>query len=178
MERNKLLYGLGDAALVVASSADSGGTWTGATEALQHGRVKVFVKSTGVLAPGNSKLVRLGGIPFPPGPWGNLRDMFTAPEERNRGLFSETTPAQMEVSGKELCKSEEGLTMRDAYPLVVDAMVALLREPQADELLAAKMCVRTAQVKDWLKRGVRESRIRKVKKPVRYVANTPTLFTE
>lgn len=29
MERNKLLYGLSDAALVVASSADSGGAWAG-----------------------------------------------------------------------------------------------------------------------------------------------------
>ena len=69
MERNKLLYGFSDAALVVASSADSGGTWAGATEALQHGKVKVFVKTVGVLAPGNSKLVRMGGIPFPPEPW-------------------------------------------------------------------------------------------------------------
>src|ERR1039458_5245823 len=48
MERNKLLYGFSDAALVVASSAESGGTWAGATEALHHGRVKVFVKSAGV----------------------------------------------------------------------------------------------------------------------------------
>ena len=72
MERNKLLYGLSDAALVVASSADSGGTWAGATEALQHGKVKVFVKSTGALAPGNPKLTRMGGIPFPSEPWENL----------------------------------------------------------------------------------------------------------
>jgi len=65
MERNKLLYGLAHASLVVASSVDSGGTWTGATEALHHGKVKVFVKCTGVLAPGNPKLVRRGGIRFP-----------------------------------------------------------------------------------------------------------------
>src|SRR5258708_25074320 len=83
MERNKLLYGFSDAALVVASSAESGGTWAGATEALQHGRVKVFVKSAGVLARGNSKLLRMGGIPFPAEPWDSLRPLFTAPEEKN-----------------------------------------------------------------------------------------------
>ena len=90
MERNKLLYGLSDAALVVASSADSGGTWAGATEALQLGKVKVFVKSTGVLAPGNPKLMRMGGIPFPSEPWENLRPLFTAPEAKNGQLFSAT----------------------------------------------------------------------------------------
>ena len=209
MERNKFLYGLSDAALVVASSADSGGTWAGATEALKHGRVKVFVKSTGVVAPGNLKLVRMGGIPFPSQPWGNLQDMFTAPEQRNRALFSETSPladspaesiadtpgspvlgsphseapsapvppAQREVIENE-CKPKEGLLARDAYPLVIDAIVALLQEPQADESLATKMCVRAAQAKDWLERGVREGRISKLKKPIRYVANIPTLFTD
>lgn len=98
MERNKLLYGLSDAGLVVASSADNGGTWAGACEALQHGRVKVFVKSTGTVAPGNPKLLRMGGIPFPAEPWENLRALFTAPEPRNGQLFSPTDqqPPSME----------------------------------------------------------------------------------
>src|SRR5258708_80424 len=89
MDRNKLLYGLSDAALVVASSADSGGTWAGATEALQHGRVRVFVKSTGTAAPGNPKLLRMGGVPFPAEPWENLRTLFTAPQGKIGRLFSE-----------------------------------------------------------------------------------------
>jgi hypothetical protein len=32
-------------------------------------------------------------------------------------------------------------------------------------------------MKDWLDRGVLEGRILKLKKPVRYAAHTPTLFT-
>jgi predicted Rossmann fold nucleotide-binding protein DprA/Smf involved in DNA uptake len=204
MERNKLLYGLSDAALVVASSADSGGTWAGATEALQLGKVKVFVKSTGVLAPGNPKLMHMGGIPFPSEPWENLRPLFTAPEAKNGQLFSATaqqsspavepsaeavtaapldapraekhvapteTPAEASVS------STEAEPTRDAYTLVIDAVLALLKEPQSDEWVADKMCVRAPQMKDWLDRGVREGRILKLKKPVRYVAHTPTLFT-
>ena len=205
MERNKLLYGLSDAALVVASSADSGGTWAGATEALQHGKVKVFVKSTGLLAPGNPKLVRMGGIPFPSEPWENLRPLFTAPEEKNGQLFSaaarqsahaveptseglasalpEIFPtgkqaAPKEAPPKESARSTEAEPMRDAYTLVIDAVLALLKEPQSDEWLADKVNVRAAQMKDWLDRGVREGRILKLKKPVRYVAHTPTLFTE
>jgi predicted Rossmann fold nucleotide-binding protein DprA/Smf involved in DNA uptake len=204
MERNKLLYGLSDAALVVASSVGSGGTWAGATEALQLGKVKVFVKSTGVLAPGNPKLMHIGGIPFPSEPWENLRPLFTAPEPKNGQLFSaaaqqsfpavepsaeavtvaplDAPPAEKHVAPTETpaedsVSSTEAEPTRDAYTLVIDAVLALLKEPQSDEWVADKMCVRAPQMKDWLDRGVREGRFLKLKKPVRYVAHTPTLFT-
>jgi predicted Rossmann fold nucleotide-binding protein DprA/Smf involved in DNA uptake len=206
MERNKLLYGLSDAALVVASSADSGGTWAGATEALQLGRVKVFVKSTGILAPGNPKLVRMGGIPFPSEPWENLGPLLTAPAPKNGQLFPtmshQSFPA-LELSTKPVADaSQEILThggqappteatpeksdrcaetqrTSDAYTLVIDAVLSLLdATPQSDEWLADKVCVRAAQMKDWLDRGIREGRILKLKKPVRYVAQKSTLFGE
>jgi predicted Rossmann fold nucleotide-binding protein DprA/Smf involved in DNA uptake len=92
MERNKLLYGLSDAALVVASAADSGGTWVGATEALAHGKVRVFVKTAGMAAPGNPKLVSMGAIPFPSEPWENIRSLFTPPVEKNQELFATPAP--------------------------------------------------------------------------------------
>ena len=207
MERNKLFYGLSDAALVVASSADKGGTWAGATEALQRGRVKVFVKSTGTLAPGNPKLLRMGGIPFPNEPWEDLRVHFTPPEEKNRQLFSEEAqalvpaapspgsleeaasptpaqsvgpPARLGVAAKRSEQNAQAVqeeAVYDAYTLVIDEMLALLKEPQPGEWLAGKMDIRAAQVKDWLDRAVREGRVKKLKKPVRYVANSPTLFT-
>lgn len=211
MERNKMLYGLSDAALVVASSADTGGTWAGATEALQHGRVKVFVKSTGAVAPGNPKLLRMGGIPFPAEPWENLRALFTAPEQKNGQLFCPTaqppppmedrtdvvaegvcdTPVSAETStdtavppfsdmvepAEETPPPATAEQCCDAYSLVVEQMLALLKEPRTDEWLADKMCVRASQIKDWLARGVREGRVRKLKKPVGYVAHSPTLFT-
>jgi predicted Rossmann fold nucleotide-binding protein DprA/Smf involved in DNA uptake len=194
MERNKLLYGLSDAALVVASSADSGGTWAGATEALQLGKVKVFVKSTGVLAPGNPKLMHMGGIPFPAEPWESLLSLFTAPEAKNGQLFSAAaarsslavepgaeavTAAAVDAPPSENhVASTEAEPTRDAYKLVIDAVLALLKAPQSAEWAADKMCVRAPQMKDWLDRGVREGRILKLKKPVRYVAHTPTLFME
>ncbi len=213
MDRNKLLYGLGDAALVVASSAETGGTWAGATEALQHGRVKVFVKSTGALAPGNPRLLRRGGISFPAEPWENLRALFTAPEDENGQLFSSSaqrSPLEQEHRDKEVEAikdtpvSAEPSTEAtvppsvetvkpaeetpppaaaeqyccDAYILVIEQMLILLKEPRTDEWLADNMRVRSLQIKDWLARGVREGRITKLKKPVRYVARSPALFTD
>jgi len=191
MERNKLLYALSDAALVVASSADSGGTWAGATEALKLGKVKVFVKSVGVLAPGNLKLMHMGGVPFPPEPWEDLQSQLTAPEEENGHLFTSVaepdaeavTIAPLDVPPAETASRSfdppaKAETPREAYALVIDAMLELLQEPQSDEWLADKVRVRTAQMKDWLDRGVREGRIQKLNRPVRYVAHSPTLFSE
>jgi predicted Rossmann fold nucleotide-binding protein DprA/Smf involved in DNA uptake len=212
MERNKLLYGLSDAALVVASSADSGGTWAGATEALQHGQVKVFVKAIGTLAPGNSKLLRMGGIPFPIEPWEDLRALFTAPQEKNRRLFSEdcdegsaalkspadtqdriaaaanvgeTESGDQEPSARDAARPLErpaepgaGESVREAYALVIDEILSFLEEPQSEQWLAVKLNVRAAQMKDWLERAVREGRLKKLRKPVRYVAGSRTLFAD
>jgi len=201
MDRNKLLYGLSDAALVVASSADSGGTWAGATEALRHGRLKVFVKSTGTLAPGNSKLLRMGAVPFPAEPWVNMRALFASPQEKNERLFSEeakdlstvTMPADgrdsnglSETFGGIGSKDEErpprglapGKPVGEAYALVIEnILLNILDEPQSEEWLAAKINVRTTQMKDWLDRAVREGRVKKLRKPVRYVAASRMLFT-
>ena len=210
MERNKLLYGLGDAALVVASSPETGGTWAGATEALQHGRVKVFVKSTGVLAPGNPKLLRMGGMPFPAEPWENLQALFTAPEEKNGQLFSPPvqqsasvdgrtegavqvlsgTPAPVQASAEAKVPPSADMAEEtsppaaaaeqcgcDAYSLVIEPMLLLLKEPRTSEWLSDKLRVRAPQMNDWLSRGIQEGRITKLKKPVRYVVQAPALFT-
>jgi predicted Rossmann fold nucleotide-binding protein DprA/Smf involved in DNA uptake len=65
MGRNKLIYTLADYALVVASEAESGGTWAGATEALKAGWVPVYVCDGPALPKGNQLLLRRGGVPFP-----------------------------------------------------------------------------------------------------------------
>jgi hypothetical protein len=74
MERNKIIYALSDAALVVSSAAD-GGTWTGAIEALDAARVPVYVKAHGSVKEG-SKLPARGGRPFSEGQLTGLRSLF------------------------------------------------------------------------------------------------------
>ncbi|WP_419920789.1 DNA-processing protein DprA [Candidatus Poriferisodalis sp.] len=63
MGRNKLIYAQADVTLVVASDQGSGGTWTGATEALdsRFGRVAVW-RGPGE-GPGNEGLERRGAVP-------------------------------------------------------------------------------------------------------------------
>lgn len=66
MQRNKLIYALADAALVVNSDFEKGGTWAGAVE--QLGKLKfvpVFVRSTGSASTALTALLNKGAFPWP-----------------------------------------------------------------------------------------------------------------
>ncbi|KEF42160.1 MAG: hypothetical protein ER33_07305 [Cyanobium sp. CACIAM 14] len=66
MGRNKLIYALADAALVVSSAKGEGGTWAGATEQLQNLRFcPVHVLSDPRGGPGLAALADLGARPWP-----------------------------------------------------------------------------------------------------------------
>jgi predicted Rossmann fold nucleotide-binding protein DprA/Smf involved in DNA uptake len=66
MQRNKLIYALADAALVISSDYQKGGTWAGAVEQLTKLRlVPVYVRSRGELGQGLAELQRLGALPWP-----------------------------------------------------------------------------------------------------------------
>ena len=66
MKRNKLIYALADAALVVNSDLNKGGTWAGAVEQLDKFRlVPVFVRSTGEASAGLAALQKKGALSWP-----------------------------------------------------------------------------------------------------------------
>lgn len=63
MERNKQIYALADAALVVNSDHGHGGTWAGATEQLKKfGYVPVYVRSSGEPSRGLDELHKSGAL--------------------------------------------------------------------------------------------------------------------
>ena len=64
MGRNKLIYALSDVAVVVSCADGSGGTWTGALEALKGGWVPVLVRDEPGVPAGNRALVGLGAAPL------------------------------------------------------------------------------------------------------------------
>lgn len=66
MQRNKLIYALADAALVVSSDFDKGGTWAGAIEQIERYRfVPVFVRTRGETGKGLDALRKKGALPWP-----------------------------------------------------------------------------------------------------------------
>ncbi len=87
MGRNKYIYALSEYGLVVVcSNLNKGGTWAGATEALEkHKSIQVFVRMEGNITEGNSKLLEKGAKPFPESPWkpslrNLLLDSFSFPQ--------------------------------------------------------------------------------------------------
>ncbi|MET0329866.1 MAG: DNA-processing protein DprA [Dyella sp.] len=66
MQRNKLIYALSDASLVVSSDVDKGGTWTGAIEQLDKLKfVPVYIRSTGSPSIGLDALRKKGALAWP-----------------------------------------------------------------------------------------------------------------
>ena len=64
MARNKHIYALSTWALVINSTLNKGGTWTGATENLRHKWTPLFVKVGEQIPEGNQALIDKGGFPM------------------------------------------------------------------------------------------------------------------
>ncbi len=186
MERNKLIYGLSDAALVVTSAAENGGTWSGATEALGYARLPVYVRDADAVAEGNRKLLARGAKPFPPEPWDDLRPLL-APARPEATLFSpgleplDTQAANTEDVASPLPErtlNSAGPPAGDVYTMVLPALLCALAEPKNEKTVEESLGLVPAQVKAWLKRACNEGRVRKFGRPVRYVAvdNSDLLF--
>lgn len=66
MQRNKIIYGLAEAALIVSSDVNKGGTWAGAIEQLE--RLKscvIYVRADSDAPEGNRELQSRGALPWP-----------------------------------------------------------------------------------------------------------------
>ena len=75
MTRNRYVYCLADAAVVISSDLQKGGTWNGAVEDLQARWVPLWVKRNGEENSGNSMLVQRGANQLPDD-LSNLQDLF------------------------------------------------------------------------------------------------------
>ena len=96
MGRNKLIYAQTALTVVVASDDGTGGTWSGATEALKHGYGSVAVWRGPGEGPGNERLQQQGATPVrsledidamldgtdEPGPW-PPQDSASLPEQQS-----------------------------------------------------------------------------------------------
>ena len=99
MRRNKLIYALADASLVVSSDLDKGGTWSGAVEQLENLRyVPIYVRSSGALSRGLTALQKKGARPWP-----NPHDTpaFRALLDQARSTFSSTTTGALSLFEEE-----------------------------------------------------------------------------
>ena len=170
MGRNKVVYALADAALVVSADHGKGGTWAGAVEQLEkYGRVPVYVRADGVSEKGLAELRRRGARVWPdPDTPEALEDVLDAPPP------PEGRPPERDAV---LPGLQEEPTLAAVGP--ADALFAKVRDTLArtcaDEPKSAGEVVKVLgmsepQVGDWLRRAVEEGTLEKIPGPVRYRA--------
>ena len=138
MQRNKLIYALADAALVVNSDYGKGGTWAGASEQLERLKfVPVYVRTDGEVGGGLAELKRLGAKPWPvPKTAQELEEIVDSPSTAACGVPEPTT----QLSG---VHEESGPSAVARPAEVVVVATAMTHEPHvpahsspADELFA------------------------------------------
>ncbi len=189
MQRNKLIYALADAALVVSADFGKGGTWAGATEQLDRLRfVPLYVRSAGEMGRGLEALVERGArqwsIPENPEAFDSL--LFARPGVERKAepaapgpdLQGEQGPpdgaqsAAKDASSAavELSPSVGVGTAEELLATVRDLLLRYLAEPRTEDDVAESFEVRKQQGRRWLKRLVAENAIERLPGPTRYRA--------
>lgn len=207
MARNKHIYCLSDAAVVVHSGT-KGGTWSGAMENLRKSRVPMWVKETGDMNSGNAHIVEKGAkwltsklVDF------KVSELIDSIEEaampqRPKDLFSELDKVQTsQVSSQLDQKSEEshikvdlksteksdeiesknmqideisvveradfiGMSFYELFLLKIQELAAT--EAKSVDELVEDFKVSKTQLNKWLKQAVKDKKVKKLSKPVRY----------
>lgn len=163
MGRNRLIYALGDAALIVNAALRSGGTWAGAEEELKRESPRpVFVRITEARLEGNEALVQSGARAFPNPPWeGGIREtIFGAASVAGAAMAIEGVPAMPGVAPND----DAAATYESALPRILE----LLAVPKDSAALARLLAVKPAQLKEWLARAVREGHVVKSGRPAKF----------
>lgn len=111
MGRNKIVYGLSRAMLVVATAQDKGGTWAGATEALKKRFATVAVWRGDGEGPGNATLESAGATAIR-----DVEDLFDLPTTEGSGVRSADAPAPTQLSLSEVEPPAAELTGASVTP--------------------------------------------------------------
>ncbi len=162
MHRNKLIYALADAALVVSAEPGTGGTWAGALEQLQRLRfVPVYVRTSGAPSSGLEALRSKSAYAWPePESAEGLRAILQSP----------ASPVDTEGNG---ARKHQGL-VRDAEFMASDeydrarALFLSSEEAYSEKDVISALQVSRTRTRDVLKRLIIEGVVERLNPPVRY----------
>ena len=189
MQRNKLIYALADAGLVIDSDYNKGGTWNGAVEQLDKLKlVPVYICSEGGMSAGLRGLRRKGALEWPnPQTPDEFRAVLTGeqlpanveepkldtlwtnidvPAELDRGNAATHVIQSLSSAGlpkpPDTCPAD---TLFATVEHLIDSMGASVTESDVIDHLQ----VEKKQAQAWLKRLVDEGKYKKLNRPARYV---------
>ncbi len=194
MGRNKLIYATADAAVVVNSDFQKGGTWAGAVEQLERLRhVPVFVRNGPDAGKGNEALLRRGARPWPEPVDGEAlsaaisRAAEAVAGQSGQEAFAFITPAGEPLPAEEESPQPAGAgvgaprtgqahaTPPPAEKLlrsVGDILSHELVEARTDAEVAELLAISTPQARNWLSELVGQGVLEELSGPTRYRAVT------
>ncbi|HPA45698.1 MAG TPA: DNA-processing protein DprA [bacterium] len=182
MHRNKLIYALADAALVVSSDYEKGGTWAGAVEQLEKFRfVPVYVRADGESGREMQALQRKGARPWPnPDTPEALRELLTipvspkktTPEQDNLfSLLSAETKTVPEIAptlpAEKPCPEPSKKPVDDEFARAREMLMNMPLPKTVDEV-AEDLKVSKYKAGKWLRRLVEEGVLEKRGRPLKY----------
>lgn len=189
MQRNKAIYALADAGLVVTADFKKGGTWAGAIEQLEKLRfVPVFVRNGKDSGKGNQALIQIGGRVWPePANGEELTGAICrakedcAKEPKQESLELHLREEEGKYAAENVRQSEQPSEFEqpetkhgkkppaDQLMSAVSAIIVeVLNEPMSDKEIAELLNVPKPQVQAWLKVLIDQGALEKLSKPVRY----------
>lgn len=196
MQRNKLIYGLADAALVVSADRGKGGTWAGAIEQLEKLHlVPVFVRTTAGSSAGLDALAEKGALAWPepvdadglaaaiatpapehrpPADQGQLS--FPPPRDGAGEVREAVNPASASPASFPTADPPELSAADELFSTVRSLVVRLVRGPTKAAEIARGLGVTGPQAQKWLKRLVEEGVLEKNKRDARYSISQSRLF--
>ncbi len=172
MVRNKYIYALANAGLIINADLNKGGTWAGAIEQLEKYRqIPIYIRSTGQISDGLNTLANKGALPWknPQFPQEFLDIFKVQPPQLEpdtvQHLFSENViPILPKNEKSDVNISPDEELFLCAKKLILNS----LDKPKNDKELAQLLNVSPAQIKKWLERLIDENIIIKTGRPVRY----------
>jgi len=188
MQRNKVIYAFADAALVVTSDFEKGGTWTGAIEQLDRLRfVPVFVRNGENGGRGNSALLQRGAKMWPNPESGSELDKVLAgavdavgaepKQDTFRLSVREDSDGTAKAPTTSLSKEAPRTPAVELFDVVQSILIRELSKPRSEPEVAKLLAVSKPQAKAWLKELLQRGVIEKLTKPVRYrVISTAALL--
>jgi predicted Rossmann fold nucleotide-binding protein DprA/Smf involved in DNA uptake len=184
MRRNRLIYCLSEAALVVASTLEKGGTRAGALEDLEARWVPLLVRDDG--SAGNTDLIRRGGRGLAREDLEDTAGLFLDPAfppialELDGGVKPTDEPpgaaSRTELAGDAepqhtaaVVEPPQQNVAGDLFRLVWPSFERFLQQERSEKEVAEYLKLETSQARAWLTRAQDEGLVERLERKRRYI---------
>ena len=193
MQRNRVVYCLARAAVVVASDAGRGGTWAGAADNAKAGWVPLYVRAAATAPAGNRRLLETlsaralpddgaraaeiiaealasaGAATEPCGAPSDVAARIDAPPQlplakKPSDSAEPVAPSQLPVAADTAAGPSSAGSLNDFFPRVAAYLVSAAISGQKEAAVAQELGVPLSQARAWLHRAVDEDLLTKSSK--------------